>query len=87
MGGKGKKAPAKKAGGKEGDEEDNSVPNFWKTYRKKVIEYGFEKPSPAIKELMAKFDEDEEIPKKFHLWEELGWAGVKAITDSLTAVK
>ena len=46
MGGKGKKAPAKKAGGKEGDEEDLSVQNFWKNYRKKVVEYGFEKPSP-----------------------------------------
>lgn len=86
MGGKGKKAPAKKAA-KEGDEEDLSVQNFWKTYKKKVVEYGLEGGvSKILKEAYAKFEEEDEKIKKFHLWEELGWPGVKAITDSLTQV-
>lgn len=41
MGGK-KKAGGgdkKKKGGKEGDVEDLSVENFWKTYKKKCAEY------------------------------------------------
>lgn len=36
-------APKKKAGGDKkkaaGDEEDLSVENFWKAYKKKVVEY------------------------------------------------
>ena len=40
MGGK-KKAGGgdKKKGKKEGDEEDLSVENFWKAYKKKCVEY------------------------------------------------
>ena len=85
MGGKGKKAPPKKAA-KEGDEEDLSVQNFWKTYKKKVVEYGLEAPSKILKEAYANFEENDEKIKKFHIWEELGWPGVKAITDSLKQV-
>lgn len=92
MGGKAKKAAPKKAGGKDGDVEDKSVEMFWKTYKnKKIPEYGLEKPSPQIKELFAPSDGDKDkegfTPDKFHLWEELGWPGVKAITDSLIAVE
>ena len=85
----GKKAPAKKAAaGGEGDEDPAIVvQKFWKYYRANVKELGFEKPSPQIKDLIMKFEEDEELPKKFHLWDELGWAGVKAITDALNQAK
>lgn len=82
MGGK-KKAPAKKAAAD--DAEDESVPKFWKQYKKNCDAYGVDK-SKCIKELMAKFDEDEEKPKKFHIWDEFGWIGVKCITDALTHV-
>ena len=82
MGGK-KKAAAKKS--KEDDVEDDSVPKFWKLYKKKCVEYDCA-VSKIIKEEIAKFEEDGDKPKKFHIWEELGWVGVKAITDSLTAV-
>jgi hypothetical protein len=37
MGGKPKKAAPKK--GKDGDEEDKSVENFWKLYKKNCVEY------------------------------------------------
>ena len=89
MGGKAKKAPAGK--GKGDGEEDKSVEMFWKTYKtKKIPEYGLEKPSQQIKELFQPSDGDKDgpgTPDKFHLWEELGWPGVKAITDSLIAVE
>ena len=81
MGGK-KKAAAKK---KEDDVEDESVQKFWKLYKKKCAEYECA-VSKIIKEEYAKFEEDGDKIKTFHIWEELGWVGVKAITESLTAV-
>ena len=83
---------AKKKGGdkkkpkakKEGDEEDMSVENFWKSYKKKCDEYNCEK-SKIIKGYYEKFQDDGEEPKKFHIWEELGWPGVKAIIESFKA--
>ena len=82
MGGK-KKAAAKK--GKDGDEEDMSVENFWKLYKKKCVEYNCD-VSKIIKGQMDKFQEEGEEIKKFIIWEELGWPGVKAIVESLKAV-
>jgi len=38
MGGK-KKAGGEKKKAKQGDEEDVSVDNFWKAYKKKCVEY------------------------------------------------
>ena len=89
MGGKAKKAAPAKKGGKDGDVEDRSVELFWKTYKNKAIpNYGLEKPSPQLKDMFNPQDDKEEVkPDKFHLWEELGWPGVKAITDSLIAVE
>jgi hypothetical protein len=86
MGAKKKKGDGgKKKGGKGDDDEDTSVVNFWRAYRKKCGELDCE-VSKIIKEYYNKFDEDDEIPKKFHLWEELGWPGVKAIVESLKSV-
>ena len=82
-------APKKKAGGDKkktaGDEEDLSVENFWKAYKKKVIEYGCES-SKYIKKGIEKYTDEGEKLKKFHFWEELGWPGLKAIVESLKAV-
>jgi len=83
-------APKKKAGGdkkkKEGDEEDLSVENFWKAYKKKCVEYNCD-VSKIIKGAMEKFFEEGDEIKKLHMWEELGWPGVKAIVESLIAAK
>ena len=87
MGAKKKKGgDAKKKGGKgkAEDEEDFSVQNFWKAYKKKCVELECDQ-SKIIKEYWNKFDNDDEIPKKFHLWEELGWPGIKAIVEALKA--
>ena len=83
MGGKkkGGSGGAKKAG----DEEDLSVENFWKAYKKKCTEYQCE-PSKIIKGQMELFNEEGKEITKLHMWEELGWVGVKAITEALKAV-
>jgi hypothetical protein len=83
MGGKKKKAGG---GGKEGDEEDLSVDNFMKAYKKKCTELGCD-VSKIIKEKYETFGEEGEPIDKFHFWEEMGWQGVRALTDSLRQVK
>ena len=81
MGGK-KKAAAKK---KEDDAEDESMPKFMKAYKKKIVELECEK-SKCITTEFNRCDEEGEKMKKFHIWDELGWVGTKAITDCLTQV-
>lgn len=84
MGGKKKKHAGK--GKKKDDEEDLSVEHFWRAYKKKVLELQCE----SSKILKGKYDEylEEGDPlTKFHLWEELGWAGIRAVFDSLKQVK
>jgi hypothetical protein len=82
MGGKKKAA---KGGKKKDDEEDLSVEHFMKAYKKKVLE--LEVPlSKIIKEKYDLFQEEEEVISKFHIWEEMGWAGVRALMDSLRQV-
>jgi len=82
MGGK-KKAPAKKkGGGGKDDEEDVSVDQFYKFYKKKCNELA----CPFAKNMKEKYDEYLEegtLITKFHTWEELGWAGVRAMMDAL----
>lgn len=87
MGGKGKKGGGKGKGkGSAPAEEDDSVDKFWKFYKKKVVEY--EVPvNPIIKERYEMFTEEQEIPTRFHIWTELGWAGARAIMDALREVK
>ena len=79
---------AKKKGGsakpKAGDEDDLSVENFWKAYRKKCLEYNCE-VSKIIKGQYELFQEEGKEISKLHLWDELGWPGVKAIIESLKA--
>ena len=78
----GKKKATKGGKGKKDEEEDQSVELFYKAYKKKVVE--LEVPlSKIIKEKYDNFVEEEEVITKFHLWEEMGWAGVRALMDSL----
>jgi len=85
MGGKKKAAGGDKKKKKEGDEEDKSMEDFWKAYKKKCVEYGCD----VSKKLKGDYDtamEDATEIKKFHNWEELGWPGVKAMTEALKQV-
>ena len=81
MGAKKKAAGKKKAAAAE-DENDVSVEQFWKTYQKTVKE--LQVPvQKNIREAWDRYVEDEEKIEKFHIWDELGWAGTRAIMDSL----
>ena len=82
MGGKKKAA---KAGKKKDDEEDLSVEHFYKAYKKKIAELDVPL-SKIIKEKYDLFQEEEEVISKFHIWEEMGWAGVRALMDALRQV-
>jgi len=84
MGGKKKKHAGK--GKKKEDEEDVSVDNFFKAYRKKVAELQCES-SKMLKEKYEEYQEEGDPITKFHFWEELGWAGIKAVMESLRQVK
>lgn len=84
MGGK-KKAAAKKAG-KADEGEDLSVENFFKAYKKNCVVYNTE-VSKYIKAQMEKYNEDNDDKiKHLKMNEELGWPGIKAITESLKTV-
>lgn len=85
MGGK-KKAAGKKSKNSAPPEEDDSIEKFQKHYKKKVTE--FDVPQcQIIKDKLDLFFEDQEIPTRFHIWTELGWAGTRAIMDALREVK
>lgn len=85
MGGK-KKAGGGKGKGAAPPEEDDSVDKFMKFYRRKCGE--LEVPlCPIIKDKYELFQEEQEIPTKFHIWTELGWAGTRAIMDALKEAK
>lgn len=80
-----KKAPAKKKS-KADDEEDNSVNDFYKQYKtKQCPEYGVDMLK-YIKEKYELFQEEGEKITKFHIWEEMGWAGTRALMVSLIKV-
>ena len=86
MGGKKKGGGKSKGKGSAPPEEDDSIDKFWKFYKRKTNE--FEVPvCPIIKEKYELFTEEQEIPIKFHIWTELGWAGTRAIMDALREVK
>ena len=84
MGGKKKAGGKGKAGAPA--EEDDSIDKFWKFYKKKAAEYEVA-ICPIIKDKYELFTEDAEIPTRFHIWTELGWAGTRAIMDALREVK
>jgi len=75
-----------KSKGKVEDEEDVSVDQFWKQYKtKKCPEYGVD-VLKYIKEKYELYQEEQEKITKFHIWEEMGWAGTRALMDSLRMV-
>lgn len=84
MGAKKKGGGKKKAAAAE-EVEDVSVDQFMKAYRAKVKELGVDLQK-YIKEKYELYQEEDEKIEKFHLWEELGWAGTRAIMDSLRQV-
>ena len=74
---KGKKAP------KKDEEPEESTEKLFKLYKKKCTEL----QCSTSKALMAKFlDDDVEDIDKIHIWDEIGWQGVKALIESLKAV-
>lgn len=74
---KGKKAP------KKDEEPDESTEKLFKLYKKKCAEL----QCNTSKALMAKFlDDDVEDIDKIHIWDEIGWQGVKALMESLKSV-
>jgi hypothetical protein len=73
MGGKKKGGGKKKAAKAAVDEEDRTVHNFMRFYRKKCIELGVD-PLRSLKEQYELVEGGEqEVIAKFHFWEELGW--------------
>ena len=66
MGGKKKKAGGKKKGGPDGEEEDVSVDNFMRAYRKKCTELGCE-VSKIIREKYDEYCEEAEPITKVSL--------------------
>ena len=66
MGGKKKKAGGKKKGGPDGEEEDVSVDNFMRAYRKKCTELGCE-VSKIIREKYDEYCEENEPITKVSL--------------------
>lgn len=80
MAGKGGK---KKAAAKKDEEPDESTEKLFKLYKKKCAEL----QCNTSKALMSKFlDEEVEDIDKIHIWDEIGWQGVKALMESLKAV-
>ena len=69
------------------DENDTQVADFWKLYKKKVVEYEVEVSKP-IKLQIDKIliDAEQDYITKYHSWEELGWPGIKAITEAMKQV-
>ena len=84
MGGKKKKAaPAKKAKGPASDVDDISMENFWKLYKKKCVEIGCEVSKNVKKKFECFLEDNDDKMRTLHMWEEIGWPGTLAITDSL----
>ena len=75
--------PPKKAAAARADvEEDRSVDDFWKNYRKNYTMLECPK-SVQIQKMFDTYCEDGTPISKIHIWEPLGWQGTKAIIDSL----
>jgi hypothetical protein len=73
MGGKKKGGGKKKAAKAAVDEEDRTVINFMRNYRKKAGELGVD----LIRSLKEQYElveaQEQDVISKFHFWEELGW--------------
>ena len=83
MGGKKKGGGKKKAAKAAVDEEDKTVQTFMKAYKRRCLDLGLDQ----LKNLREQFDlveaNEQDVISKFHFWDELGWAGTRAIMDSL----
>ena len=86
MGGKKKGGGKGKGKGSAPPEEDDSIDKFMRQYKRNCGEYEIV-PCSIIKEKYELFTEEGEIPVKFHIWTELGWAGTRAIMDAMRTVK
>lgn len=81
-----KKKPAGAAGGE--GEEDRSTENFHRFYKNNCQKVYEIPQSKAIQQLWNAKQNDEITDfEKFHLWEQLGWQGVRAIFDALKQAK
>ena len=67
-------------------EEDDSVDRFWRAYKNKCKALEV-KVSPIIKDKYDLFVDEAMIPSKFHIWQELGSDGCKAIMEALKDTK
>jgi Ran GTPase-activating protein (RanGAP) involved in mRNA processing and transport len=78
--------PKKAAAKSEGEEEDISCEQLMKAYRKNCQTLSCE----VNKQVKAAYDSEwtENLTpiKKFHLWDDLGWQGVKALFDAACTV-
>ena len=86
MGGKKKGGGGKKKGAAAAPEEDDSIDKFFKYYKRRCTEYEV----PKCGTIMEKYDlflDEQEIPARFHVWSELGWAGTRAVMDGLRDAK
>lgn len=73
----------KKAAAKKDEEPDDSTERLFKLYKKKCNDL----QCNLSKALMAKFsDEEAEDIDKIHIWDEIGWQGVKALMESLKTI-
>lgn len=82
MGGKKGKGKGKGKKGKVPEEPDESTEKLQRLYWKKCTE--LEAPySKIMREKFAEAEDEDEDITKIHLWEELGWQGVKALMDAL----
>ena len=87
MGGKKKGGGGKGKGkGAAPDEDDVSMDNFFKFYKRKCTELEVAQ-SPIIKDKQELWQDEQEIPTKFHIWTELGWPGTRALMDALVMAK
>ncbi len=83
MGGKKKGGGKKKAAKAAVDEEDKTVQNFMRYYKKRCTELGVDPLKKIRDEYQMVEDGDQEVIAKFHFWDELGWAGTRAIMEAL----
>ena len=74
---------AKKPAAKKDEEQDDSTERLFKLYKKKCNEL----QCNLSKALLAKFNDEEAGDiDKIHIWDEIGWQGVKALMESLKSV-
>ena len=81
--------PPKKgaAAGEDGQEEDVSCEKFMYYYRKNCGILACEVNKKIKQMYETEWQEEQKPISKIHLWEDIGWQGVKAIVDAMLQVK